>query len=263
MRSADDGSPVLILGGTAEARTLAAALAASGRRVVSALAGRVRDPALPPGEVRVGGFSTPSRDGAEGLSDYLTAERIGAVVDATHPFAATISGNAAAAASRTATPLLRLQRPGWRTHPDAERWTWVGSVDDAVTAGRWSRRPFLTTGRLSLDRFLVWADKDATVRVVDPPDVALPDRWRLIRSRGPYAYADELSLLRTAAADLLVTKDSGGAHTAAKLDAARDLGVRVVVVARPAAPLGVTEVGTVDEVLAWLGASTADPPACG
>lgn len=252
MTPADRGASVLILGGTAEARALAAALVGSERRVISSLAGRVRDPALPVGEVRVGGFSTASFDGVEGLADYLADQRIGAVVDATHPFAATISANAAAAADRTGTPLLRLQRPGWRSHADAGNWIWVASVEDAVTAGAWSRRPFLTTGRQSLDRFLPWADKDATVRVVDPPDFPLPERWRLIRSRGPYAYADELALLVKASADLLVTKDSGGAHTAAKLDAARALGVHTVVVSRPAGPRGVTEVGTVDEVLTWL-----------
>ena len=89
--------------------------------------------------------------------------------------------------------------------------------------------------------------------MVDPPEFTLPERWRLIRSRGPYGYADELTLMRDAGSDLLVTKDSGGTHTAAKLDAARDLGVRVVVIERPMTPPGVPQVATVDEVLAWLG----------
>lgn len=252
MTRTDDAPAVLVLGGTAEARALAAGLVGPRRRVISSLAGRVRDPALPAGEVRVGGFSTATLDGVDGLAGYLTGERIGAVVDATHPFAATISANAAAAAARTGVPLLRLHRPGWRGHPDAAGWTWVGSVDEAVAAGAGARRPFLTTGRQSLERFLVWTDRDVTVRVVDPPTFVLPPRWRLIRSRGPYAYADELDLLSTTEADLLVTKDSGGAHTAAKLDAARHLGVRVVVVARPSGPAGVVEVGTVDDALSWL-----------
>ena len=230
-------APVLILGGTAEARALAAALVAAGRPVVSSLAGRVRDPALPAGEVRVGGFSTASRDGVEGLAAYLADRHVGAVVDATHPFAATISANAVAATARAGTPLLRLQRPGWRDHPGRrDRWTWVDSVDDAVSAGSEAERPFLTTGRQSLDRFLLWADRDVTVRVVDPPEFPLPERWRLIRSRGPYGYAGELTLMRDAGSDLLVTKDSGGTHTAAKLDAARDLGVPVVVIERPVTP---------------------------
>ena len=175
------------------------------------------------------------------------------MVDATHPFAATISANAVAAAARTGTPLLRLQRPGWRDHPDATSWTWVDSADEAVAAGTESRRPFLTTGRQSLDRFLPWADREVTVRVVDPPSFPLPDRWRLIRSRGPYGYADELALMREAGSDLLVTKDSGGTHTAAKLDAARDLGMGVVVIRRPAPPPGVPQVATVGEVLSRLG----------
>jgi precorrin-6A/cobalt-precorrin-6A reductase len=244
---------VLILGGTAEARALAAQLVAVGRPVISSLAGRVREPALPDGEVRVGGFSTPVLDGIEGLAAYLSDHQVGVVVDATHPFAATISANAIAAAGRTGTPLLRLQRPGWRDHPDADRWSWVGSVDDAVSAGAGSQRPFLTTGRQSLELFLPWADREVTVRVVDPPEFPLPDRWRLIRSRGPYAYADEISLMRDAGSDLLVTKDSGGSHTAAKLDAARDLGVPVVVISRPATPPDVRQVATVNDVLTWLG----------
>jgi precorrin-6A/cobalt-precorrin-6A reductase len=244
---------VLILGGTAEARDLAAALVAAGRPVISSLAGRVRNPALPVGDVRIGGFSTAAGDGVEGLAAYLSDHHVRAVVDATHPFAATISANAVAATARTGTPLVRLQRPGWRDHPDADGWTWVGSATEAVAAGAGSRHPFLTTGRQSLDRFLPWADRQVTVRVVDPPDVPLPQQWRLIRSRGPYAYADELTVMRAAGSDLLVTKDSGGTHTAAKLDAARDLGVRVVVIRRPASAPDVPQVTTVTEVLGWLG----------
>lgn len=251
--SATPATPVLILGGTAEARALAADLVAAGRVVVSSLAGRVRDPALPVGEVRIGGFSTAELDGIAGLAAYLTERAIGLVVDATHPFAATISANAVAAAERTGTPLLRLQRLGWRDHPDADHWTWVDSIDAAVAAGSGAERPLLTTGRQSLDRFLPWADRDVTVRVVDPPEFPLPERWRVIRSRGPYAYADELTLMREAGSDLLVTKDSGGTHTAAKLDAARDLGVPVVVIGRPPTPPDVPQVATVDEVLARLG----------
>ncbi|HEY5980700.1 MAG TPA: cobalt-precorrin-6A reductase [Microlunatus sp.] len=253
------GSAVLILGGTAEARALAADLVAAGRPVISSLAGRVRDPALPVGDVRVGGFSTAARDGVDGLAVYLTEHEIGAVIDATHPFAAKISAHAAAAAARTGTPLLRLQRPGWRDHPDATRWTWVASTDAAVVAGASAERPLLTTGRQSLDRFLPWAGRDVTVRVVDPPSITVPGRWRVIRSRGPYAYADEHALMSAAGSDLLVTKDSGGDHTAAKLAAARDLGVPVVVIRRPAPPPGVPQVATVGEVLIRLSYPTGLP----
>ncbi|MDN5769643.1 MAG: precorrin-6A/cobalt-precorrin-6A reductase, partial [Microlunatus sp.] len=135
--------PVLILGGTAQARELAGALVAAGRPVVSSLAGRVRDPARPDGEVRVGGFSSVNADGVAGLAAFLVEHRVAAMIDATHPFAVTISANAAAAAARTEIPWLRLQRPGWWDHPDATRWTWVGSPAEAVLAGAGSRRPFL------------------------------------------------------------------------------------------------------------------------
>jgi precorrin-6A/cobalt-precorrin-6A reductase len=248
----DLAGSVLVLGGTAEARALAAALVTTGRRVISSLAGRVRDPALPPGEVRIGGFRTAGLDGVGGLAGFVLARRIAVVVDATHPYAATISAHAAAAVTRTGTPLLRLERPGWSDHRDANRWSWVATTEEAVRVGADFERPFLTTGRQSLAAFLPWSDQAVTVRVVDPPDLALPDRWCLIRSRGPYAYADEHALMRSARTDLLVTKDSGGTHTAAKLDAARDLGIAVIVIARPPAAAEVDRVPTVDAALDWL-----------
>lgn len=259
MTSTPAAGPVLILGGTAEARVLAAALHKDGRPVITSLAGRVRHPTLPAGEVLIGGFSTQEADGIDGLAGYVTEQRIAAVVDATHPFATTISANAAAATQRTGTPLVRLERPGWRAHPDADRWTWVPSIEEAAHTRATAHRPFLTTGRQSLSTFLAWADTEVTVRVVDPPDVTLPARWRLIRSRGPYAYADERALMVGHRTDLLVTKDSGGSHTAAKLDAARDLGVRVVVIARPPARAGIAQVSTVAEVFAWLDVRVGRP----
>lgn len=235
---------VLVLGGTGEGRQLAAALHADGVRVVSSLAGRVSRPALPEGELRTGGFG-----GAEGLAAYLRDACVDLVVDATHPFAARISASAAAAAALTGIPLVRLQRPGWREHPDADRWTWVPDAAAARAAADGARRPFLTTGRQSLPDFLPWADRAVLARVVDPPELPLPERWTLLLARGPYERAAEQALMAGHGVDCLLTKDSGGDLTAAKLDAAGALGVPVVVIERPPPPPGVPMVATVAETL--------------
>jgi len=245
---------VLILGGTAEARELARVLVEQRRPVISSLAGRVSDPALPAGPVRVGGFG-----GVDGLLEFLVEHRIQSVVDATHPFAAQISAHAALAATSAGRPLLRLERPGWGSHYRAHRWSWVADTEAALAAGASTERPFLTTGRQSLAAFSPWGDRHALVRVVDPPSFALPPRWQLISSRGPYPYPSERRLMLDHATDLLVTKDSGGSHTRAKLDAATDLGVAVVVIARPDHPDATATVASVAEVLAWL---ATVPPGC-
>lgn len=236
---------VVILGGTAEARQLAAVLVADGVDVVSSLAGRVGSPSLPRGRVRLGGFG-----GVSGLAEYLLDQRAAALVDATHPFAATISGNAVRAASLADIPLVRLERPGWRKHPRAEFWTWVPDAAAALAAADSSRRPFLTTGRQTLASFVSWADRDVVIRLVDPPVTALPARWTVILSRGPYDYSGERQILSEHAIDVLLTKDSGGAHTVAKLDAAGDLGIPVVIIARPEQP-SVRTLRTVAEAAAW------------
>jgi len=237
---------VLLLGGTAEARALAAALVEDGLDVTSSLAGRVSRPRMPAGTTRVGGFG-----GAEGLAAAL--EEYDVLVDATHPFAATISASAARAAVATGVPLLRLSRPGWAGLPEAERWTWVDDHEQAARAAAGRGTVFLTTGRQTLDRF-VPALREATVlvRVVDPLDQPVPPGWTVLTARGPYERDAERELMREHGVDVLVTKDSGGELTRAKLDAAGDLGVAVVVVRRPPAPEGVPEVSDVAGVLAWL-----------
>jgi precorrin-6A/cobalt-precorrin-6A reductase len=237
---------VVILGGTAEARQLAAVLVADGVDVVSSLAGRVSSPSLPQGRVRVGGFG-----GVSALAEYLLDQRATALVDATHPFAATISGNAVQAASITDTPLVRLERPGWGKHPRAESWTWVPDAAAAQAAAVSARRPFLTTGRQTLASFFSWTDRDVMIRLVDPPLTALPARWTVILSRGPYSYSGERRILSQHAIDVLLTKDSGGAHTVAKLDAAGDLGIPVVIIARPEHP-PVRTFSTVADTAAWV-----------
>ncbi|GAA5036095.1 cobalt-precorrin-6A reductase [Terrabacter aeriphilus] len=233
---------VLVLGGTGEARALAARLVAGGAEVVTSLAGRVSAPALPVGGLRVGGFG-----GVDGLARHLDEEGYDVVVDATHPFAATITGNAVAACARAGTPVLRLHRPGWSEHALAGGFTWVDDVAAARGAAeRLGSRPFLTTGRQQLETFATWHDRYVLARVVDPPGWAVPASWEVLQARGPYPYAAEHALLADRRIDVLVTKDSGGALTEAKLAAAHDLGVPVVVVRRPPLPPGVRVVTTVD-----------------
>jgi len=244
---------ILILGGTGEARELAASLVASGTDVISSLAGRVRQPRLPDGQVRVGGFG-----GADGLARFLRDEGITRVVDATHPFAGTITVNAAHAATETGLPLLVLRRPAWAADPSWER---VADIQAAARAvGEWpGEGVFLTTGRRDLDAFAADRRHAFLVRTVDPPEGAVPPRMTLILDRGPYTAEGESALIRDHRIGLLVTKNSGGSMTAAKLTAARDLGVRVVMVARPPLPEGVTVAETVPEALRWLGAADGHP----
>ncbi|MGY1621305.1 cobalt-precorrin-6A reductase [Geodermatophilus sp. SYSU D00965] len=234
---------VLVLGGTGEARRLAGRLVEEGVDVLSSLAGRVADPVLPPGEVRVGGFG-----GVEGLAAALHG--VAALVDATHPFAATMTAHAAAAAAATGTPLLRLQRPGWTAGP-GDDWRWVDSLAEAAQAVAGSGSVFLSTGRQGLAAFAGLRGR-CLVRAVDPPSPPLPARTTVVLARGPFTVEEERALLREHAVEVVVTKDSGGGMTAAKLTAARELGLPVVVVRRPPVPPGVPVVATVEEALAWL-----------
>src|SRR5690348_9710654 len=243
----DRDGAVLVLGGTGEARELAVLLEDAGIDFESSLAGRVARPRLPVGRVRIGGFG-----GADGLAAYLRENGITAVVDATHPFAAGISANAAAASLATGVPLLRLQRGGWAGAAGAEAWHWVDDHDQAaeVTA-KLGTRPLLTIGRQQLHRFTgPLAEADVLARVVDEPDLELPTTWRVLLDRGPYDLVGERALL--ADRDVLVTKDSGGTWTWPKMAAAGELGVPVVVVRRPEPPGGVEQVSDPAAVLVWL-----------
>jgi precorrin-6A/cobalt-precorrin-6A reductase len=240
---------VLVLGGTTEARRLAAVLAdRPGVRVTTSLAGRVTRPGAVDGEVRVGGFG-----GADGLAGWLREQGVSALVDATHPFAETITANAARAAAACGTPAVILRRPGWHPGP-GDRWHPVASLPEAAgLLPRLGRRVLLTTGRLGLGHFAHLTGLHFVARSVEPPEPPLPPDTRVLLSRGPFTVAGETAVLRDHRIDVLVTKDSGGAATAAKLTAARDLALPVVIVRRPPLPEGVPVVPDVPGVLERLG----------
>lgn len=237
---------VLILGGTVEARALAAELTDRGVQVVSSLAGRVTNPRLPVGEVRVGGFG-----GVDGFVRYLAENDVSIVVDATHPFAQRIGTSAANGTSRAGIPLLRLERPGWTAEP-GDDWHRVASLDEAAaTSTRLGDRIFLTSGRQGLAAFAGCTEQWFLARCVDPPEPPLPPKIEILLDRGPYRLPGELRLLDEHRIDVLVTKDSGGTMTAAKLVAARTRGIPVVMVDRPPRPRTHT-VGDVTAAADWV-----------
>jgi precorrin-6A/cobalt-precorrin-6A reductase len=251
---------VLILGGTTEARRLAEILhpadagdptrgwsSRTGVRVTTSLAGRVSRPTLPPGDVRVGGFG-----GGDGLAQWLREHHVDALIDATHPFAGTISFNAVSAAATAHVPLLALRRPGW-VPVEGDDWHGVASLEEAATVlPDLGSRVFLTTGRTGLATFAHLTRQWFLVRSVDTPEGPRPPRTEVLLARGPFTLAGEREVLRTYGIDVLVTKDSGGAATAPKLAAAREAGIPVVVLRRPPTPDGVAVVARPEEAAAWL-----------
>ena len=239
---------VLILGGTAEAAALARALAEDARvAATTSLAGRTRAPGELPGAVRRGGFG-----GAQALADYLRQEGIDLLVDATHPFAARIGRNAAQACAAAGVPRLVLTRPPW-TAREGDRWIPVPDAEAAAAAlSGLGRRVFLTIGRQELAAFTGLTDIWFLVRLVEPPEQPIPlDDFHLVLGRGPFSLAQETALLRAQGIEAVVSKNSGGPSTYAKIEAARALGLPVVMVARPAPPAGET-VESVAAALAWI-----------
>jgi precorrin-6A/cobalt-precorrin-6A reductase len=252
-------SRILILGGTIEARMLAEALAAKpGVTVTQSLAGRTTKPMPQPVPVRVGGFG-----GAEGLADYLRAERIDALIDATHPYAAIISANAAEAARETGVPLVALRRPSW-TKVDGDSWIEVVTIEEAVGAlGQAARRVFLALGRKELQPFTAGPQHVYLIRSVDPvdPPLAVPHAI-YIAARGPFSEAEDRALLKRYRIDVVVAKNSGGTATYGKIAAARTLQLPVIMLTRPALP-DVPSVATVEEAVAWLDHAIASSTARG
>lgn len=241
-----DVTRVLLLAGTTEATRLAQVLVqVHGVDVLSSLAGVTTTPARRAGRTRTGGFG-----GAEGLAQHLRDHPVDALIDATHPFAAVMPSNAAAAAATTATPSCRLLRPPWVPTP-GDRWIDVPDLPAAAAAlsSLGAKRVLLTVGRQSTWAF---ADHDAwfLVRAIEAPEVGPVDH-RLLLERGPFEVTSERALLLDHRIDAVVTKNAGGTATMAKLVAARELEIPVVMVARPAPP-GVTIVSSVDHAVAWL-----------
>ena len=241
---------LLILGGTGEASVLArAALARFGAalNVTTSLAGRTERPSLPPGRVRIGGFG-----GVAGLAGYLTEHGVDRLIDATHPFAARISTAARLACDEAGVPRLLLLRPPWRRHP-LDRWIEVDNVAAAAeVVGQVGRRAFLTVGTGEIACFAAATGVQFLVRLIDPPRQHLPLRCHeVVIGRGPFTLAEERHRLERHAIDVLVCKASGGAATEAKILAARELGLPVIMVRRPPPEPG-DAVETAEGALDWL-----------
>ena len=241
-------SAILILGGTTEGYELAEKLETrEGGLVISSLAGRTSSPRMPQGQVRIGGFG-----GVPGLIHYLTTHNIAAVIDATHPFARRMGWNAAQACADTHTPLVRLERPAWHPGP-GDRWHSVQTWDQAVAlVGQNSKRVLLAIGRQELAPFATLTEPFFLIRSVEQPDPMPPFvNAELLLARGPFTVEDERRLLKDNLIDTVVCKNSGGNATDAKLTAARELGVQVIMLDRPARP-DVPTVASVGHAVTWL-----------
>jgi precorrin-6A/cobalt-precorrin-6A reductase len=239
---------VLILGGTTEASALAKLLAGDVRfDATLSLAGRTRQPKAQSLATRIGGFG-----GIEGLARYIESDGVRAVVDATHPFADQISANAVAACTRTGMPLATLLRAPW-IQQAKDRWQIVHDTHEAAGAiGQTPQRVFLSLGRQELHAFAASPQHHYVARVIDTPDGdVLPPDLEILQARGPFDRSAERTLLADGRIDVLVSKNAGGMATYAKIEAARDLGLPVIMIARPQKPAGHVVHGA-EEAIAWL-----------
>jgi precorrin-6A/cobalt-precorrin-6A reductase len=240
----------LILGGTADASLLAAAIARAGIEAIYSYGGRTRAPADQPLPTRIGGFG-----GVSGLADYIRSEGITHVFDATHPFAAEMSRNAVAACAQTSTPLIALERAPWTRVP-GDNWIEVADVSAAAAAlPEAPARVFLGIGRQHIAPFAARPQHSYTLRFVDPPEAPLPFAADVIVSRGPFTLEGELEMMRARGIASIVARNSGGDGARAKIDAARMLHLPVIMISRPKLPER-RRVESIAEVMRWLGHST-------
>jgi precorrin-6A/cobalt-precorrin-6A reductase len=236
---------ILILGGTEEGRQLADQLVKMGHEVTTSFAGRTSEPVQPKGEIRTGGFG-----GANGLAHYIESNGFQRVVGATHPYAVRIAQNAVEAAKATGVKLVRLLRPGW-VEPQYAFWNYVQNLEEAAVKLPAGARALLTIGHSGLDVFFERTDCTFLVRTIEPLDRALPPHAESVVSRPPYYVGNETELMQREKITHLVTKNSGGVQTEAKLRAAQQLRVNVLMIVRPELPPA-HEAPTVGRALAAL-----------
>lgn len=236
---------LLLLAGTSEARDLARLLAASGIPAHASLAGATRSPKSLDLPTRIGGFG-----GADGFKAYVADQKISAVIDATHPFAHQITTRSARLCAGLGLPYLNVMRPGW-TPQDGDRWTWIAHPQDAARHIGPDATVFLATGRQTLEGYADLAPRRILLRQIDPPTAPFPwEGGEFVIGRPPFSRSSERSLFEALGVDVLVTKDSGGLAARTKLDAARDLGISVLMLRRP--PMtGIPQVDTVGAALNW------------
>ncbi|MDD2705783.1 MAG: cobalt-precorrin-6A reductase [Acidocella sp.] len=247
MNEQDTAPCVLLLGGTTEASRMARALAGAGVAGVFSYAGRTDTPLPQPMPTRIGGFG-----GVEGLADYLRAEAVTHVIDATHPFAVQMSRNAVTACTQTGIPLLALERPPWV--PQAgDDWQNLPSQEAALAALPMApARVFLAIGKQGVAAFAARPEHHYLLRLVDPPAAPPPlPNAEIVLARGPFTLADDLALLRGYGIELIIAKNAGGEGARAKLDAARALGLRVLMIERPTPPTRQVA-ANVEDALSWL-----------
>lgn len=227
----NDPARILILGGTREARELAEYLEGDARySPLTSLAGVTSTPARIAGELRTGGFG-----GVEGLKDFMRKKRIALMVDATHPFAVQISSNAAKASTQTGIPCLRLERPAWEEQK-GDNWTHVKDIETAASAVPSEARALVTVGRQEVAAFFTREDIYVVARMIEPPDTTIPGNAGIILARPPFSQQQERALLKDKRITVLVSKNSGGGATYAKIKAARDLGLPVIMIDKPVKP---------------------------